>query len=181
MLAKQEDQELTTPEQAAGQYVADLSEITAENKQVPSETSSVSMPTSNVELDLQQDYQAQFSAAQAQAVAQVAAAMSQANNGAYPVEFASAVPGNPDVQSHVTAVQQPNSNELYRKTLISDKVLLITLKLSVLFITNQFFRYELKTENERRGGVNRTRTEVSVTIHSVPQVLKQIRYANGFY
>ncbi|KAM3584544.1 hypothetical protein VKS41_003353 [Umbelopsis sp. WA50703] len=122
MLAKQEDQALTTPEQAAGQYVADLSQIPADKQEASTDSSSVSMPTSNVALDLQQDYQAQFSAAQAQAVAQVAAAMSQANNGAYPVEFTGAVPGNPDVQSHVTAVQQPNSNELYRKTLISDKV-----------------------------------------------------------
>jgi hypothetical protein len=140
MLAKQEDQALTTPEQAAGQYVADLSQIPADKQEASTDSSSVSMPTSNVALDLQQDYQAQFSAAQAQAVAQVAAAMSQANNGAYPVEFTGAVPGNPDVQSHVTAVQQPNSNELYRKTLISDKVPLTTSRVEASSVTNHLFR-----------------------------------------
>ncbi|CAO3665742.1 unnamed protein product [Umbelopsis ramanniana] len=117
MLTKQEEEALTTSAQATAQYVADLSELPAVQQQAQNDSQ---VPTSNVaQLDLPQDYQAHFSAAQAQAVAQAAAAaMTQANNGNYPVDFASATSASMDSQ----ASQQQVSNDIYRKSLISEKV-----------------------------------------------------------
>jgi nitrate reductase beta subunit len=121
MLTKQEEEALTTSAQATAQYVADLSEIPAVQEQMKAEAP-ISVPTSNVaQLELPQDYQAHFSAAQAQAVAQAAAAaMTQANNGNYSVDFTGATSANMDSQSGMSTPQ--GSNDMYRKTMISDKV-----------------------------------------------------------
>jgi hypothetical protein len=121
MLTKQEEEALTTSAQATAQYVADLSDLPAVQQQNQNDAQ---VPTSNVaQLDLPQDYQAHFSAAQAQAVAQAAAAaMTQANNGNYPVDFAAATSASMESQ---TSQQQQVSNEMYRKSLISEKVSIV--------------------------------------------------------
>jgi len=125
MLTKQEEEALTTTAQATAQYVADLSELPAV-QQVKSD-GQIAVPTSNVaaQLELPQDYQAHFSAAQAQAVAQAAAAaMTQANNGAYSVDFTGSATVSLDTASDMTSAQQEHDDpaESYRKAVISDKV-----------------------------------------------------------
>lgn len=133
MLTKQEEEALTTTAQATAQYVADLSELPAV-QQVKSD-GQIAVPTSNVaaQLELPQDYQAHFSAAQAQAVAQAAAAaMTQANNGAYSVDFTGSATVSLDTASDMTSAQQEHDDpaESYRKAVISDKVTAQTIHFS---------------------------------------------------